>query len=60
MRSIREIPEIALLDSKAAQIRIPAELDVPLSPRISRLIDTPAFQRLKKISQLGLVGDDYG
>lgn len=59
MRSIREIPEIALLDSKAAQIRIPAELDVPLSPRISRLIDTPAFQRLKKISQLGLVGLVY-
>ncbi len=59
MRTIREIPEIALLESKAAQIRIPAELDVPLSARVCRLIDTPEFQRLKEISQLGLVGLVY-
>lgn len=59
MDSIREIPEIALLDAKTAQIRIPAELDVPLSHRVGRLIDTTEFQRLKGISQLGLVGLVY-
>ena len=59
MSSILDIPEIRLLDAKSSLIRIPAELDVPVSPRVCRLIDTPEFQRLKNISQLGLVGLVY-
>jgi HD superfamily phosphohydrolase len=40
-------------------VRIPPELDVPLTPRVRALVDTPAFQRLKRISQLGLVSLVY-
>ena len=59
MSSILEIPEIRLLDAKCSLIRIPAELDVPVTPRVCRLIDTAEFQRLKSISQLGLVSLVY-
>ena len=59
MSPILEIPEIRLLDSKSSLIRIPAELDVPVTPRVCRLIDTAEFQRLKQISQLGLVSLVY-
>lgn len=40
-------------------IRIPGELDVPVSNRILAILDTPAMQRLKSISQLGLVAHVY-
>ncbi len=39
----------------AGLIRIPPEMDVPLSARVRRLIDTKAVHRLSRISQLGLV-----
>lgn len=41
------------------RLRIPDELDVPISFRIRRLLDTEAMQRLKRISQLGLVSQVY-
>ncbi|NIL96629.1 MAG: HD domain-containing protein [Planctomycetales bacterium] len=47
------------MDAKTALIRIPQELDVPLSPRVRNLIDTPAFRRLAGIPQLGLVSLVY-
>ncbi len=47
------------LDGGSALIRIPPETDVPLTPRVRRLIDTAAFARLRGISQLGLVGLVY-
>jgi HD superfamily phosphohydrolase len=59
MTTIREIPEIAALDAKTALIRIPPELDVPLSPRVRNLIDSAEFRRLAGISQLGLVSQVY-
>ncbi|MDH3716911.1 MAG: HD domain-containing protein [Planctomycetota bacterium] len=59
MTTIREIPEVAGLDAKTALIRIPQELDVPLSARARNLIDTPAFRRLAGIHQLGLVSLVY-
>jgi HD superfamily phosphohydrolase len=59
MSTIREIPEIAALDAKTALVRIPPELDVPLSPRVRSLIDTSEFRRLSGISQLGLVAHVY-
>ena len=40
-------------------VRLPNELDVPLTPRIQRLIETASFQRLRRISQLGLVSLVY-
>ena len=40
-------------------IRIPREIDVPLTPRVRQIIDTPEFRRLTRISQLGLVSLVY-
>lgn len=40
-------------------LRIPAEQDVAATPRVLAVLDTPAMQRLKNISQLGLVGQVY-
>lgn len=57
--SIRELPEVAALDGSRALVRIPPELDVPLTDRVRRLIDTAAFRRLAHISQLGLVSLVY-
>ena len=34
-------------------------MDVPITPRVRQLIDTPEFRRLSQISQLGLVGLVY-
>lgn len=56
---LTEIPEVRGLDSRRGLIRIPPETDVPLTPRVQRLIDTPAFRRLSRISQLGLVSLVY-
>ena len=59
MRHLREIPEIAALRNSQGLVRIPPELDVPLTHRIKQLIDTPEFRRLSQISQLGLVALVY-
>lgn len=40
-------------------VRVPPEMDVPVTQRVLRLIDTPAFQRLAEIAQLGLVTRVY-
>ncbi len=53
------IPEIQALEDSAQLLRIPNQIDVPVTRRIMRLIDTPVFQRLKRISQLGLVSFVY-
>ncbi|NOZ41356.1 MAG: HD domain-containing protein [Planctomycetes bacterium] len=53
------LPEIAALRSSRGLIRIPPELDVPITPRVRRLVDTPQFRRLAGISQLGLVSLVY-
>jgi uncharacterized protein len=59
MSSILEIPELGELDARRALVRIPPELDVPLTPRVRQLIDTAEFHRLTRISQLGLVALVY-
>lgn len=59
MSDIRELPEVAGLDGRAAMLRIPAEIDVPLTPRVRAIIDTAEFRRLQRISQLGLVSLVY-
>ena len=50
------IPE---LQPTSSMIRISPELDVPITPRIRRLIDTPPFRRLAGVTQLGLVSLIY-
>ena len=55
MDAILHIPELAGRPSSGGLVRIPPEQDVPLTPRVRRLIDTAAFRRLADISQLGLV-----
>lgn len=57
--TIAEIPEVAGLDARRGLVRIPPELDVPLTERVRRLMDTAAFRRLARISQLGLVSLVY-
>jgi HD superfamily phosphohydrolase len=53
------IPEIIGLDSRSGVIRIPQELDVPLTDRVRRIIDTEQFRRLASIPQVGLVSLVY-
>ncbi len=53
------LPEITALDMRQNIIRIPSELDVPLTPRVRRILDTAEFQRLRHVSQLGLVAQVY-
>jgi HD superfamily phosphohydrolase len=57
--SISEIPEVAGLDAHRGLVRIPPELDVPLTDRVRQIIDTSEFRRLARISQLGLVSLIY-
>ncbi|NUQ65812.1 MAG: HD domain-containing protein [Pirellulales bacterium] len=59
MSTILDIPEVVGLDSRKSLVRIPPELDVPLSGRVRQIIDTPEFRRLARISQLGLVSLVY-
>lgn len=59
MSSLREIPELVALRTGRQLVRIPPEIDVPITPRIRQLIDSPEFRRLREISQLGLVSLVY-
>ena len=59
MTSLLDIPEVVGLDTKRSLVRIPPELDVPLTGRVRQLVDTPEFRRLSRISQLGLVSLVY-
>ena len=59
MTTLLEIPELAGLDARRGLVRIPPELDVPLTERVRQVIDTPEFRRLARISQLGLVSLVY-
>ena len=59
MEDWSKIPELAALDSRRHLVRIPPEVDVPLTERVRHLIDTPEFRRLARISQLGLVSLVY-
>ncbi len=54
-----DIPEIAELRRGASRIRIPPSIDVPVTPRLRGLMDSPPIRRLASISQLGLVSLVY-
>jgi HD superfamily phosphohydrolase len=53
------LPELRSLDARRQLVRIPHELDVPLTDRVRQLLDAPELRRLAKISQLGLVSLVY-
>jgi HD superfamily phosphohydrolase len=55
VKPIYEIPEIGRWQAATGRVRIPPGVDVPLTPRVRRLIDSAPFRRLAHISQLGLV-----
>jgi len=59
MTSLADLPEIQACDRRQQLVRIPHEMDVPLTPRVRALIDAPEFRRLARISQLGLVALVY-
>jgi len=59
MTDLLQIPELQALHSPKALVRIPPEMDVPVTDRVVRLIDSAAFRRLSRISQLGLVSTVY-
>jgi HD superfamily phosphohydrolase len=59
MTGIADIPEIRALNSRTSLIRIPEEINVPITDRVRRLIDTAAMRRLTRISQLGMVSLVY-
>ena len=51
-----DIPE---LRPTSSSLRISPEVDVPVTSRVKRIIDTAAFRRLSRVSQLGLVSMVY-
>lgn len=57
--SIAAIPEIQSLVASRGLVRIPEQTDVPITPRVRRLIDSAPFRRLSQIPQLGLVSLVY-
>jgi HD superfamily phosphohydrolase len=57
--SLTTLPEIQGLDNRRSLVRIPDQLDVPLTPRVRQIVDAPEFRRLAHISQLGLVSLVY-
>jgi HD superfamily phosphohydrolase len=57
--ALKDIPELACLEAPRSMVRIPPELDVPLTSRVKALIDTAEFRRLAKVNQLGLVSLVY-
>ncbi len=50
------VPE---LETPTSVIRISPDINVPVTRRVKRIIDTPAFRRLSRISQLGMVAFVY-
>ncbi len=59
MNAYQTIPELDFSGSRLRMFRIPNQIDIPVSTRVLRIIDSVEFQRLKTISQLGLVSTVY-
>lgn len=59
MLHLDKIPEVRSLRSHRDLVRIPDQLDIPLTNRVRSIIDSSEFRRLARISQLGLVSLVY-
>jgi HD superfamily phosphohydrolase len=57
--SVLDIPEVRELEAGQSLIRVPMEQNVPFTRRVRAIVDTPQFQRLGAISQLGMVSKVY-
>lgn len=57
--SLFSLPELRSLERGGDAFRIPDEQNIPVTNRVRRLVDTSAFRRLSRISQLGLVSLVY-
>lgn len=53
------LPEVASLATAGSLVRIPPEMDVPISSRVRQIIDSLPMRRLGRVSQLGLVALVY-
>ncbi|QDV62837.1 HD domain-containing protein [Crateriforma conspicua] len=54
-----DLPEITALRRPESVVRIPDRQDVPITPRVRRILDTAPVRRLASISQLGMVALVY-
>lgn len=59
MTELASIPEIRELFRRQSLVRIPDQLDVPVTGRVRQIIDSVEFRRLAHVSQLGLVSLVY-
>ena len=53
-----DLPELAP-PGGGGLVRLPGSGDVPFTPRVRALVDTPAVQRLRQVSQLGVAARVY-
>lgn len=53
------LPEVAALHRSPSIVRIPPSQDVPVSDRVTRILDSSPLRRLASISQLGMVALVY-
>jgi HD superfamily phosphohydrolase len=53
------LAEVAALHRSSSIVRIPPSQDVPVSERVTRILDSSPFRRLASISQLGMVALVY-
>ncbi|MEZ6125712.1 MAG: HD domain-containing protein [Planctomycetaceae bacterium] len=59
MHPYSQIPELSSSALTTGVVRIPVELDIPFTPRVRAVVDTPEFQRLRQITQLALTSRIY-
>ena len=53
------LPEVAALHRSSSIVRIPPSQDVPMTDRVTRILDSSPLRRLASISQLGMVSLVY-